>query len=179
VRCTSCSRTLRHPPWRANALAGSLGYGEVNQDNATWGFPPDPFGPPAPRPSNDTTRTIRTPNLARFASQSMRAFLSYTPSAECAPSRAAIMAGRSTGTMPIRGNSQVRSTGLNPNYVGPSFPLVLQAAGYRTAVIGKWGLGSAAGAPWNMGFDYFFGQLEHTEAWLWVAACFAVATRAR
>jgi uncharacterized sulfatase len=46
---------------------------------------------------------------------------------------------------------------------------VLQAAGYTTALCGKWGLGDEApgaltGLPTNQGFDYFFGYLNQTHA---------------
>ncbi|MBT5812808.1 MAG: sulfatase-like hydrolase/transferase, partial [Opitutales bacterium] len=48
-------------------------------------------------------------------------------------------------------------------------------AGYRTGIIGKWGLGlsDTPGAPWKQGFDFFFGYLNQIRAhnyypnWLW------------
>jgi arylsulfatase A-like enzyme len=44
---------------------------------------------------------------------------------------------------------------------------VLQQAGYRTACIGKWGLGGpkkSSGQPNKQGFDYFFGYTGHGQA---------------
>jgi arylsulfatase A len=43
---------------------------------------------------------------------------------------------------------------------------VLQGAGYRTAVIGKWGLGQpgTTGQPDRQGFDHAFGFLDHRHA---------------
>jgi arylsulfatase A-like enzyme len=43
---------------------------------------------------------------------------------------------------------------------------VLKSAGYRTAVIGKWGLGQpgTTGQPDRQGFDYAFGFLDHRHA---------------
>ena len=44
--------------------------------------------------------------------------------------------------------------------------MLLRDAGYRTAVIGKWGLGDAGttGQPDKKGFDYSFGFLDHRHA---------------
>jgi arylsulfatase A len=45
--------------------------------------------------------------------------------------------------------------------------VVLKKAGYATAVIGKWGLGSPDQAwsfPTQQGFDEFFGYLDHDSA---------------
>ena len=59
------------------------------------------------------------------------------------------MVGRSTGTLPIRGDSVLPSTGLNPNLLETNIAQVLHThAGYQTIGIGKWGLGSSGGAPW-------------------------------
>src|SRR5436309_8011250 len=43
---------------------------------------------------------------------------------------------------------------------------VLRGAGYRTAVIGKWGLGQpgSTGEPNKKGFEYAFGFLDHRHA---------------
>ena len=43
---------------------------------------------------------------------------------------------------------------------------VLRDSGYRTAVIGKWGLGQpgTTGQPDKQGFDYAFGFLDHRHA---------------
>jgi len=157
------------PPNFIIYLLDDLGYGEPSQQNLSWSFPADPYGVPVPRPFNNSQRTMSSPNLSRFASQGMRAFLSYSPSSECAPSRASLMTGRNVGTLPIRGDSVTASNGLNPNLNEVNIAKVLHDhAGYDTAIIGKWGLGSSTGAPWNQGYNYFYGQLEHKEAW----ACF-------
>ena len=44
--------------------------------------------------------------------------------------------------------------------------MLLRAAGYRTAVIGKWGLGGpgTTGQPDKQGFEYSFGFLDHRHA---------------
>jgi arylsulfatase A-like enzyme len=43
---------------------------------------------------------------------------------------------------------------------------LMQQAGYRTAVIGKWGLGmnNTSGDPLKQGFDYYYGYLDQKQA---------------
>ena len=39
------------------------------------------------------------------------------------------------------------------------FPMLLKNSGYKTAMVGKWGLGptNSKSIPTNFGFDYFYG----------------------
>jgi arylsulfatase A len=106
-------------------------------------------------------RHFRTPNLDRMASEGIRFTSYYSGSTVCAPSRAALMTGLHTGHGRIRGNGD---HALLPEEV--TVGEVLKAAGYRTAVFGKWGLGTAAttGRPDRQGFDESFGILDHTHA---------------
>jgi arylsulfatase A-like enzyme len=85
----------------------------------------------------------------------------YAGSAVCAPSRAALMTGLHTGHAWIRGNGDIA---LRPQ--DTTIAEVLHAIGYRTAVIGKWGLGrpGSTGAPERKGFEYSFGFLDHNHA---------------
>ena len=71
------------------------------------------------------------------------------------------MTGQHTGHTWIRGHGDVP---LRPQ--DTTIAEVLHAAGYRTAVIGKWGLGrpGSTGAPERKGFDYSFGFLDHNHA---------------
>jgi arylsulfatase A-like enzyme len=104
---------------------------------------------------------FETPSLDRLAREGIRFTQYYSGSTVCAPSRAALMTGRHTGHLSVRGNGE--------------FPLpaddvtiaqVLQDTGYRTAVIGKWGLGQpgTTGQPDRKGFAYSFGFLDHRHA---------------
>jgi len=113
---------------------------------------------------------MSTPNVTRLAAQGMRAFLSYAPSAECSPSRAALMTGRDVGTLKIRGDARDDIQGQSIDLGETTIANVLQAHGYDTAVIGKWGLGTADGSPWNSGFGRFYGQLTNIEAWAYFPA---------
>jgi len=107
-------------------------------------------------------KQIRTPNLDRMAAQGMRFTDHYAGSTVCAPSRCSLMTGLHTGHTYVRGNREIQPMGqlpLPPDT--PTLPKMLQQAGYRTALIGKWGLGGpgSTGAPNHQGFDYFFGYL--------------------
>jgi arylsulfatase A len=105
---------------------------------------------------------IRTPNLDRLAAEGLRLTQAYAGSTVCAPSRASLLTGLHTGHTPIRGNRNIL---LPPESV--DLAEVLKQAGYVTAVIGKWGLGSpdqASSFPTQQGFDEFFGYLDHISA---------------
>jgi arylsulfatase A-like enzyme len=102
-----------------------------------------------------------TPALDRLARDGIRFTEYYAGSTVCAPSRAALMTGMHTGHAWIRGNGDIP---LRPEDV--TIAEVLRDTGYRTAVIGKWGLGSpgSTGMPDRQGFDYAFGFLDHRHA---------------
>jgi len=53
----------------------------------------------------------------------------------------------------------------------------LRDAGYMTAAIGKWGMGSGTGAPWNHGIDYFVGYMETKDAWWYYPTSLAMFVR--
>lgn len=104
-----------------------------------------------------------TPNLDRMAAEGIRFTSAYAGSTVCSPSRAALMLGRHTGHLNIRGNSA--NTTLLPNEL--TVAELLQQAGYRTCLIGKWGLvnnENQPGVPQKKGFDEFAGYLSNNEA---------------
>lgn len=106
---------------------------------------------------------IRTPNLDRMAEEGIQFTDFYAGSTVCAPSRDALMTGRHTGHSFVRGN-------FNPekNFDLPlpdetyTIANYLKTAGYRTAMIGKWGLGRKPNTA--HGFDYSFGYLSQLAA---------------
>jgi arylsulfatase A-like enzyme len=106
-------------------------------------------------------KQIRTPNLDRMAAEGMRFTQAYAGSTVCAPSRCVLMTGQHTGHCTVRGNARVP---LRPEDV--TVAEVLKAAGYRTGLVGKWGLGEpdSTGIPNRQGFDYFFGYLNQHHA---------------
>ncbi len=105
--------------------------------------------------------SIQTPRLDKMATEGMKFTNHYSGSTVCAPSRCSLMTGLHTGHARIRGNADVP---LMPEDV--TVAELLQEAGYKTAVIGKWGLGEAGstGIPKKKGFDYFFGYLNQIRA---------------
>ena len=109
-------------------------------------------------------RKFKTPNIDRLAAEGMRFTQYYAGSTVCAPSRSALMTGQHTGHTRIRGNARypLLPEDLTVAEVLKSAP----GAGYKTALIGKWGLGEAGttGVPNRQGFDYFFGYLNQRHA---------------
>lgn len=107
-------------------------------------------------------QVIQTPNIDRMAAEGMLFTDAYAGSTVCAPSRCSLMTGLHTGHAYVRGNKEAKPMGQLPLPEGTvTIPKLLQARGYRTGLIGKWGLGGpgSTGAPNNQGFDYFFGYL--------------------
>ncbi|MEO5564865.1 MAG: sulfatase-like hydrolase/transferase, partial [Chitinophagaceae bacterium] len=103
-----------------------------------------------------------TPNLDRLASQGIKFTNAYSAAPLCTPARAAFMTGRypartPVGLMePLVSSKRDSAIGLTADY--PSVATLLQTAGYKTALIGKWHLGFLpASSPNKNGFDYFFG----------------------
>ena len=105
--------------------------------------------------------TIQTPEIDKMASQGIKFTSHYAGSTVCAPSRCALMTGLHTGHARIRGNA---AQPLLPEDI--TVAELLQKAGYKTALIGKWGLGEAGstGTPNKQGFDYFLGYLNQIRA---------------
>ncbi len=105
--------------------------------------------------------TIQTPNIDRMAAEGMRFTDCYAGSTVCAPSRCCLMTGLHTGHARIRGNARVP---LLPQDV--TVAELLAEAGYKTGIIGKWGLGEpeTTGVPNCQGFDYWFGYLNQRHA---------------
>ncbi len=103
---------------------------------------------------------FRTPNIDRLAAEGTRFTQYYSGSTVCAPSRAALMTGLHTGHGRIRGNGELP---LEDSDV--TMAEVFRARGYRTALVGKWGLGfeGTPGLPERQGFDETFGYLTHQQ----------------
>jgi len=104
---------------------------------------------------------FQTPALDGMARQGIRFTQYYAGSTVCAPSRCALMTGMHSGHGWIRGNGDIP---LREEDV--TVAEVLKAVGYRTAVIGKWGLGvpGTSGQPDRRGFEYSYGFMDHRHA---------------
>ena len=111
-------------------------------------------------------RFIRTPNLDRMAREGLRFTDAYAPSPVCAPSRASFMTGLHQGHARIRGNMNRNNERVPLRDGDVTVAEVLKGAGYRTGLVGKWGLGEpgTTGVPGRQGFEYFYGYLNQNHA---------------
>ncbi len=153
----SCSQKEKadEPPNFVFILADDLGYGELGI-----------FG----------QKFIETPNIDQLAKEGMILTDHYTGSPVCAPARSVLLTGLHSGKNPIRGNDEWRDRGdvwsfkamfedakLEGQRPMPDSIVTvakfLQTNGYKTGMVGKWGLGApnTESIPNNKGFDFFYG----------------------
>ena len=107
-----------------------------------------------------------SPVLDSLAAEGLRFTQGYANSPVCSPTRFALMTARyqyrlrGAAEEPINSRSRGSSTlGLPPEH--PTLPSLLKAAGYRTALAGKWHLGyPPAFSPLRSGYDEFFGPMS-------------------
>jgi arylsulfatase A-like enzyme len=124
--------------------ADDLGYGDVGCYGAT---------------------KVATPNIDRLAREGIRFTNAHSPSATCTPSRYAML----TGEYAWRRKGTGILSGAAPLIIEPgrtTLASLMQRAGYRTGVVGKWHLGLGTGdLDWNgeikpgpreIGFDSCF-----------------------
>ena len=152
ILIASAGCTQVQPPNVIYILADDLGYGELGSYGQTL---------------------IQTPNLDRLATEGMRFTQHYSGSPVCAPSRCTLLTGLHTGHCQVRDNYELG--GFADSTERGQLPLeegtytlghMMQDAGYKTAIIGKWGLGGphSIGIPTEQGFDYFYGYLDQKQA---------------
>ncbi|WP_372718445.1 arylsulfatase [Novipirellula sp.] len=126
-------------------MADDLGYGDVSCYGAT---------------------SLETPNIDKLAGEGVRFTSGYCSASTCTPTRYSML----TGSYAFRGKRTGIAPPNAPAIIKPGTETVaslLQGAGYKTAVIGKWhlGLGGESGPDWNgdlkpgpleIGFDTCF-----------------------
>lgn len=93
---------------------------------------------------NHPLKLVQTPNIDRLAREGMVFDRCLVPNSICGPSRAVILTGKYSH---LNGFFQ---NGNRFNGEQQTFPKLLRAAGYQTAIIGKWHLASDP-----TGFDYW------------------------
>jgi arylsulfatase A-like enzyme len=108
-------------------------------------------------------KDIPTPHIDKIAENGVVFTDGYVSFPVCGPSRAGLMTGRYQDRFGYTTNPTIDPE--NPNAGLPmeekNIAEVLKAANYRSAIIGKWHLGShERHHPLNRGFDHFFGFLS-------------------
>ncbi len=157
IGITSCqdSAAVKQKPNIIYFLADDLGYGDVGV-----------YG----------QQKILTPNIDQLAKNGMRFTQHYSGAPVCAPARYIFLTGKHSGHAFIRGNDEWAERGDVWDYEKASNDASLEGqrpipnttitlghtlkeAGYKTSILGKWGLGApdSEGIPNLQGFDYFYG----------------------
>ncbi len=101
---------------------------------------------------------IPTPHLDTLARSGVRFTSGYVSGPYCSPTRAGLLTGRYQTRF---GHEFNPATGPNAGLPLTEATMAdrLKAAGYRTALVGKWHLGTGGRHPQKRGFDEFFGFL--------------------
>ena len=108
------------------------------------------------------TKDICTPNIDRLFREGTACDNFFANSCVCSPTRAALLSGCFPDRVGVPG--VIRDMPQNSwGYLAPHatlLPKPLKAAGYHTAIVGKWHLGyDAPNTPNDRGFDFFHGFL--------------------
>jgi arylsulfatase A-like enzyme len=99
--------------------------------------------------------SYKLPHLERLAAQGVRLESHYVHPM-CSPTRAALMTGRYASRFGVTAAQNHRALPFDTVTLASA----LQAAGYQTAITGKWHLGSAPEwGPQRFGFDHGYGSL--------------------
>ncbi|MCW3806942.1 arylsulfatase [Plebeiibacterium marinum] len=117
---------------------------------------------------------IKTPHIDQLAKEGKVYTNAYAGAPVCGPSRSVLMTGQHTGHTTVRGNSTI--VGGIPGKKGDKVVYranlsdsdytvgnLMQDAGYKTCLVGKWHLGGydSTATPNHRGFDEFYGWLTN------------------
>ena len=147
--CSANSAGQRRPPNIVLIVSDDMGYADIGVHGAS---------------------DIPTPNIDALARGGIRFTDAYVSGPYCSPTRAGLMTGR----YPQRfghefnpdGRPAVRHT-LGLPLTETTIADYFRAAGYRTALFGKWHLGAGEQFhPMSRGFDEFFGFLDGDHSYI-------------
>ncbi len=144
----SAAEAQRRPPNILVIVTDDMGYGDIGIHGS---------------------KDIPTPNIDALAKVGIRFTDAYVSGPYCSPTRAGLLTGR----YPQRFGHEF-NLDMSQAYSDFGLPLSepimadrLKAAGYRTALVGKWHLGFGDKFhPMARGFDEFFGFLGHSHSYL-------------
>jgi arylsulfatase A-like enzyme len=105
-------------------------------------------------------RDYTTPRIDALAAGGIRLTQGYANSCVCSATRVGLITGRYQYRVPVGLQEPINDENhpymLPPGH--PTLPSLLRDYGYRTALVGKWHIGTSAAAnPNNYGYDHFFG----------------------
>ena len=103
---------------------------------------------------------IKTPNIDKLAQNGVLFTQAYSGSTVCSPSRISLMTGKDTGAL----HSNANTIKLRPQ--DKTLAHMMGNVGYRTALFGKYGIGTTFGKtdPMTMGFQTWYGLLHNVTA---------------
>ncbi len=127
-----------------SALLASVSLAAAKQPNILFIFSDD-HAYQALSAYGDERKLNATPNIDRIAKEGMRFDRALVPNSICGPSRATVLTGKYSHI-----NGFTDNTNCVFDSAQPTFVKSLQAAGYQTAIVGKWHLVSDP-----TGFDYW------------------------
>lgn len=106
-----------------------------------------------------------TPNIDRLSFEGVRFTQFYSPSSVSSASRAGLMTGCYPNRISIYGAIKPETgIGVHPDEIFIS--QIVKKVGYRTAIVGKWHLGSEFEyLPLQRGFDEYFGLPYSNDMW--------------
>lgn len=100
-----------------------------------------------------------TPHIDRIFDEGAHLRNAFVVTPVCSPSRVELIASRYGTEMGITDYINRREDRLGIPEGTPTWPALLSAAGYRTALVGKWHLGvEDRHHPTRFGYDYFMGM---------------------
>ena len=133
IRANKLEKPAANRPNIIYILADDLGYGDIGA-----------YG----------QEKIKTPHLDNLANNGMVFTNHYAGQTVCSPSRCSLITGKHMGHASVTRNGQL----LNAS--DTTLAELLQNAGYKTGIIGKWGLSEGPfqdNSPNQKGFDHHFG----------------------